>query len=74
MKLPRFNLNKILLYYSAFLMTALIIGGFFRAKATGEIISNVLLLPVIIFLWINIVRQFTGVKKNKKLKVVDKNK
>ena len=55
-------------------MTALIIGGFFRAKATGEIISNVLLLPVIIFLWINIVRQFTGVKKNKKLKVVDKNK
>ncbi len=47
-------------------MTALIIGGFFRAKTTGEIISNVLLLPVVIFLWITVIQQFRVVRKKTK--------
>lgn len=74
MKLPRFNLNKILLYYSAVFTTVLIIGGFYAARSRNEIISNLLFLPVVIFLWITAVRQFRAVKKIKKLKVADLNK
>ena len=48
--------NSILLYYSTILSTILIIGGFWTAKSKKEIISNIIFLPVIIFLWIVLVK------------------
>ncbi len=75
MKLPRFNLNKILLYYSTFLITALMVAGILLAKATNEIVSNILLLPVVIFLWITVIQQFMAAKKTKEkeLETADNN-
>jgi hypothetical protein len=63
MKLPKPNLKLILLYYSAFLLTVLIIGGFITAKAVNEVVSTLLLLPVAVFLWISIVPKFRKPKK-----------
>ena len=75
MKLSRFNLNKILLYYSTFLITALMVAGILLAKATNEIVSNILLLPVVIFLWITVIQQFMAAKKTKEkeLETADNN-
>mgnify|MGYP001616926909 CR=1 FL=1 len=73
MKLPRPNINKILLYYSAVFVTVLIIGGFYAARSVNEIISNLLFLPVVIFLWIAVI-QLYKIRKSRKLKVVDLNK
>ncbi|MEK7555615.1 MAG: hypothetical protein AAB516_02235 [Patescibacteria group bacterium] len=70
----RCGVNKILLYYSTFLLTALIIGGFSMARAANEIVSNILLLPVAVFLWINVVQRFKATRKIKKLKVMDLDK
>ncbi len=57
MKLPKIQLKnitlyKILLYYSTILSTILIIGGFYTARTKNEIISNLLFLPVVVFLWL----------------------
>lgn len=83
-KIKRCGVNKILLYYSAVFTTILIIGGFYLARSANEIISNLLFLPVVIFLWITAVRQFRSKKQSsdekpankesKKLKVVDLDK
>lgn len=60
MKIPKFkkpNLKSILLYYSIFLSTILIIGGFYTARSIREIISNLLFLPIAIFLWILLIQK-----------------
>ena len=57
MRIPKPNLYKILLYYSAFLSTILIIGGFWTARSGREIVSNLLFLPVIVFLWLALIQQ-----------------
>jgi len=74
MKLPKLNLKSILLYYSTFLLTALVIGGFIMAKAANEIVSNFLLLPVAVFLWVNVIQRFRADKKGKKIKIIRLNK
>jgi len=63
MKLPKPNLNKILLYYSTFLSTILIIGGFYAARSSKEIISNLLFLPMVMFLWITVIQKRRERKK-----------
>ena len=56
-KLAKPNLYKILLYYSVFLSTILIIGGFWTARSGKEIVSNLLFLPVVVFLWLALIQQ-----------------
>jgi len=55
-------LNSILLYYSTIFSTILIIGGFYTARSGKEIISNLLFLPVVVFLWIVLINH----RKNRK--------
>ena len=55
--MPKPNLYKILLYYSVFLSTILIIGGFYTARSGKEIVSNLLFLPVVVFLWLALIQQ-----------------
>ena len=82
MKIPKFkkpNLKSILLYYSTFLSTILIIGGFYTARSTREIISNLLFLPIAIFLWILLIQKIRKTKEaNLPTKIIgsriDKNK
>ncbi|MGC9046812.1 MAG: hypothetical protein ACP5IC_01705 [Minisyncoccia bacterium] len=68
MKLPRPNLKSILLYYSTFFSTILIIGGFYIARSTREIVSNLLFLPIVVFLWISFVQQLKGSRKTDETK------
>jgi len=58
--------NKILLYYSTFLSTILIIGGFWTARSKEEIVSNLLFLPIVMFLWIVLIK-YRKENKNKKI-------
>ena len=76
MRIPKPNLYKILLYYSAFLSTILIIGGFYTVRSTKEIISNLLFLPIVVFLWITLIQKRreakrigTKEKMDKKIKI-----
>ena len=57
MRMPKLNLYKILLYYSVFLSTVLIIGGFHTLRSTREIVSNLLFLPIVVFLWITLIQK-----------------
>jgi len=60
MRLPKFKIPKIqsiLLYYSTIFSTILIIGGFYTARSGKEIISNLLFLPVMVFLWTVLIRE-----------------
>ena len=57
------KIYKILLYYSTFLSTILIVGGFYTARSGNEIISNLLFLPVVVFLWILLIQKRNEVKK-----------
>ncbi|OQX71335.1 hypothetical protein B6D52_01760 [Candidatus Parcubacteria bacterium 4484_255] len=57
-----YRASKIFLYYSTILSTILIIGGFWTARSGKEITSNLLFLPVVIFLWITLIQK----RKNKK--------
>lgn len=66
-KLPKPNLYKILLYYSAFLATILIIGGFWTARSGKEIVSNLLFLPIVVFLWLTLIKY----RKDRKLADMD---
>jgi len=66
-KLPKPNLYKILLYYSTFLATILIIGGFWTARSGKEIVSNLLFLPVVVFLWLTLIKY----RKDRKLADMD---
>lgn len=66
MRIPKFkkpNLKSILLYYSVFLSTILIIGGFYTARSTKEIISNLLFLPIVIFLWVHLIQKIRKTKE-----------
>jgi len=56
-------LNSILLYYSTIFSTILIIGGFWTARSGKEIVSNLLFLPIVVFLWIVLIKH----RKDKKL-------
>lgn len=70
MKLPKPNLKSILLYYSTSLSTILIIGGFYAVKSTKELISNLLFLPVVVFLWITLIqkrREAKGIDTKEKM-------
>lgn len=73
MKLPKPNFHKILLYYSAVFVTVLIIGGFYAARSANEIISNLLFLPVLVFLWLAVI-QLYKIKRNRKIKVINLDK
>ena len=44
------------------------------AKAANEIVSNFLLLPVAVFLWVNVIQRFRADKKGKKIKIIRLNK
>jgi len=59
--------NSIFLYYSTILSTILIIGGFWTAKSKKEIVSNIIFLPVVIFLWITLIQKRKEKNKNKNL-------
>ena len=50
-------LISVLLYYSVILSTILVIGGFYTAKSGKEIVSNLLFLPIVIFLWITLIQK-----------------
>jgi len=56
-KLKKVRGKSILLYYSVILSTILIIGGFWTARSGREIVSNLLFLPVIVFLWLALIQQ-----------------
>ncbi len=48
----KLNLSKILLYYSLVLSTLMFIGGWYAAKGNfSTILSNILFLPIVIYLW-----------------------
>ena len=57
MKLKSPKISSILLYYSIIFSTILIIGGFYAARSGKEIISNLLFLPVVVFLWTVLIRE-----------------
>jgi len=63
MKIPKFkkssltSLKNILLYYSTIFATILIFGGFYTARSGKEIISNLLFLPIVIFLWMLLIQK-----------------
>ncbi|MEA3399303.1 MAG: hypothetical protein U9R00_02200 [Patescibacteria group bacterium] len=69
-KLSKSLLLNVLLYYSTFLSTILIIGGFWTARSEKEIISNFLFLPIVVFLWIIFIQKNkrSGKDKNQKIK------
>ena len=48
MKIQIPKLSKILLYYSVFLSTVLLMGGLYMARSGREVVSNLLFLPLII--------------------------
>jgi len=54
-KFPK--ISSILLYYSTILSTILIIGGFYTARSGKEIVSNLLFLPVVVFLWLTLIQR-----------------
>ncbi len=59
-KIPKIKLTKklfynILLYYSTLLSTVLIIGGFYTTEV-AEIISSLVFLPIVVFLWMTLVQ------------------
>jgi len=56
-KLKKVRGKSILLYYSVILSTILIIGGFWTARSGKEIVSNLLFLPVVVFLWLALIQQ-----------------
>jgi len=60
-KLKKVRGKSILLYYSVILSTILIIGGFWTARSGKEIVSNLLFLPVVVFLWLTLIQ---GKKEN----------
>lgn len=71
LKLKKPNIKSILLYYSTILSTILIIGGFYVSRSGEEIISNLLFLPVVVFLWMTLIQKrrenkVTGKKSIKK--------
>ena len=64
MRIPKFkkpNPKNVLLYYSVIFSTILIIGGFWTARSGREIVSNLLFLPVVVFLWLTLIQ---GKKEN----------
>lgn len=56
-KLKKVRGKSVLLYYSIILSTILIIGGFWTARSGREIVSNLLFLPVVVFLWITLIQK-----------------
>ena len=56
-KLKKVRGKSILLYYSVILSTILIIGGFWTARSGKEIVSNLLFLPVVVFLWLTLIQR-----------------
>ena len=64
-----YGASKILLYYSTILSTILIIGGFYTARSGKEVVSNLLFLPIVVFLWIIFIQKRKEIKKLR-----DKNK
>jgi len=56
-KLKKVRGKSILLYYSVIFSTILIIGGFWTARSGREIVSNLLFLPVVVFLWLALIQQ-----------------
>lgn len=73
MRIPKPNIKSILLYYSVLLSTTLIIGGFYTARSTREIISNLLFLPIVIFLWILLIQKIRKIKEaNPPTKIIGK--
>lgn len=48
--------RKILLYYAAIVLSAMIIGGFYPLATGASIIQNLFFLPVAIMLWVAIFR------------------
>ena len=56
-KLKKVRGKSILLYYSVILSTILIIGGFWTARSGREIVSNLLFLPVVVFLWLTLIQR-----------------
>lgn len=66
-KLKKVRGKSILLYYSVILSTILIIGGFWTARSGREIVSNLLFLPVVVFLWLTLIKY----RKDRKLADMD---
>ena len=64
-KLNKISPYKVLLYYSTIFSTILIIGGFWTARSGKGIISNLLFLPIVVFLWIVLIKHK---KENKVIK------
>ena len=56
-KLKKVRGKSILLYYSVIFSTILIIGGFWTARSGRGIVSNLLFLPVVVFLWLALIQQ-----------------
>ena len=74
LKFKKPNLYKILLYYSTIFSTILILGGFYAARSVKEIVSNLLFLPVVVFLWIVLIEKRKEARsKRKELDVNTKN-
>ena len=55
-KLKKVRGKNVLLYYSVILSTILIIGGFWTARSGKEIVSNLLFLPIVVFLWLTLIK------------------
>ncbi|MCD4760407.1 hypothetical protein K8R42_00740 [bacterium] len=55
LKIIKLNLKSALLYYSTVLSTILIIGGFYTVRSGRELLSNILFLPIVAFLWMALI-------------------
>ena len=57
MKIIYSSVKSIILYYSVFLSTIIIVGGLFTMRTTTEIIVNILFLPIVIYFWMELVEK-----------------
>lgn len=60
--LSKISFYSILLYYSTLLSTILVIGGLYTAQVS-EIIAGIVFLPVVVFLWITVIKRIRNSKK-----------
>lgn len=55
-KKGKFNMQKILLYYSTFIITISFLGGILSTKQPKDVFLNLLFLPVVVFFWTIIIK------------------
>lgn len=74
MKLPKPKFKSLLLYYSVFLSSFLLVSGLVRTKSGAEAFGAVLFFPVALFLWLLIFQKRRERKEAERISAQNKNK